>query len=141
MHRIADLIEKNKEDLMAIETTNNGQAFPVANFSVDFAVNTFRYYAGLTLRNQGHINPIDGPFFSYSEQVPVGVCAALLPFNFPFLMAVLKIGPALASGCTMVIKPEEKTPMSTLKLAAICQEAGLPDGVLNVVNGYGEEAG
>jgi aldehyde dehydrogenase (NAD+) len=119
--KMADLIEENQEELISMESTNNGMAWPVAKFAnIGFAVNVYRYYAGLTLKNNGHMNPIDGPFMSYSEDVPVGVCGAIIPFNFPFLMAALKVGPALASGCTIIIKPEEKTPMTALKLAEIC---------------------
>lgn len=140
--RAADIIERDMEHLVRMESSNNGQILPVAQFAnIDFAKNLYRYYSGRTDKSHGHMNPIDGPFLSYSQEVPVGVCAAVLPFNFPFLMAALKVGPALATGCTLVIKPCEKTPMTALKLAAIFQEAGLPDGVLNVVNGDGETTG
>jgi phenylacetaldehyde dehydrogenase len=148
LHRIGDLILENVDELAALETLDNGKPLGVAKAAdVPLAADLFHYMSGWTTKIQGDTIPVSVPympgaeFHAYSLREPVGVVGQIIPWNFPLLMAAWKLGPALATGCTVVMKPAEQTPLSCLRLAEICQEAGLPDGVLNVVPGYGETAG
>ena len=100
-----------------------------------------RYYAGQADKVNGLTIPSDGPCFTYSRKEPVGVCGQIIPWNFPLIMALWKIGPVLATGCTTVLKPAEQTPLTALYLAHLCKEAGVPRGVVNVVTGFGATAG
>lgn len=142
LNKLADLIEKNQEELAALETLDNGKPYNDA-FTVDLplTVKCYRYYAGWADKVQGKTIPVDGDFFCYTRHEPVGVVGQIIPWNFPLLMQAWKWGPALATGCTMVLKPAEQTPITALRVAALAQEAGFPDGVLNVVPGYGPTAG
>lgn len=97
-----------------------------------------RYYAGWADKIHGKTIPLDGPYFCYTRHEPVGVCGQIIPWNFPLLMASWKIGPALATGNTVVLKPAEQTPLTALYVAQLAKEAGLPAGVLNVVPGFGD---
>ena len=114
---------------------------------VPLAVDLFRYMAGWATKIEGSTIPISVPYtpgakyLAYSLREPVGVVGQIIPWNFPLLMAAWKLGPALATGCTVVIKPAEQTPLSCLLLGELVQEAGIPDGVVNIVPGYGETAG
>src|SRR5205814_2180645 len=99
------------------------------------------YYAGWADKIGGETFPVKGPFLTYTLREPAGVVGQIIPWNFPLMMASWKIAPALATGCTVVLKPAEQTPLSALRLAELCLEAGLPEGVLNVVTGFGETAG
>jgi len=108
---------------------------------VPLAVDLFRYMAGWATKIEGSTIPIAGPFLAYTRREPVGVVGQIIPWNFPLLMAAWKVGPALATGCTVVLKPAEQTPLSALRLGELAMEAGLPPGVLNIVTGFGETAG
>ena len=113
---------------------------------VPLAVDLFRYMAGWSTKIEGNTIPISAgggkaKFFAYTRREPIGVVGQIIPWNFPLLMAAWKLGPALATGCTVVLKPAEQTPLSALLLAELIAEAGIPDGVVNVVPGYGETAG
>ena len=114
---------------------------------VPLAADLFHYMAGFATKIHGHTFPVSVPyapgaqFHAYTLKEPIGVVGQIIPWNFPLLMAAWKLGPALATGCTVVLKPAEQTPLSALRLAEIMQEAGLPDGVVNVITGFGESAG
>ncbi len=140
--RAAMLLEKHKEELATLETMNNGK--PIAETmgaDLPLSIETFEYYAGLADKIHGETLPVNGHFFNYTLREPAGVVGQIIPWNFPLLMAAWKLGPALATGCTVVLKPAEQTPLSALRLGEILQEAGLPPGVLNIVTGFGPTAG
>jgi len=142
LYKLADLIEQNKEELARLETLDNGKPLSVAMAAdLPLVIDCYRYYAGWADKIEGKTIPINGPFFCYTRHEPVGVVGQIIPWNFPLLMQAWKLGPALASGCSVVLKPAEQTPLSALRVAELAQEAGLPDGVLNVIPGFGETAG
>jgi acyl-CoA reductase-like NAD-dependent aldehyde dehydrogenase len=140
--RIADLLEKHADEFAQLETLDNGKTiFESRNVDVPGAVDTFRYYAGWPTKIFGETNPSDPSFFNYTLREPVGVCGQIIPWNFPLLMAAWKLGPALACGNTVVLKPAEQTPLSALRLGELLLEAGVPEGVVNIVPGFGPTAG
>jgi aldehyde dehydrogenase (NAD+) len=142
LNMLADKIEKNKEELAALESLDNGKPYQIAlNVDLPLTVKCYRYYAGWADKIHGKTIPIEGPFFCYTRHEPVGVVGQIIPWNFPLLMQAWKWGPALATGCTLVLKPAEQTPLTALRVAALAQEVGFPNGVLNVVPGYGPTAG
>ncbi|KYK57623.1 aldehyde dehydrogenase [Drechmeria coniospora] len=142
MHRLADLVEKNQKILATIETWDNGKPYLVSlNEDVQEVIGCVRYYAGWADKIQGQTIPTTRHKFAYTLKQPVGVCAQIIPWNYPLAMAAWKLGPALATGNTVVLKPAEQTPLSILYLADLVRQAGFPPGVVNVVNGYGGEAG
>src|SRR6202008_1045911 len=142
MHKLADAVEANIDELAALESLDNGQrmATPLAA-DLPLTVKCYRYYGGWADKIHGKTIPVEGDFFCYTRHEPVGVVGQIIPWNFPLLMQAWKWGPALATGCTVVLKPAEQTPLTALRVAALAQEAGIPDGVLNVVPGYGPTAG
>ena len=136
--KLADLIERDKEQLAILESMNNGK--PIAEclaFDIPQVIDTFRYYGGWADKMLGEVNPVGGNYFSYTLREPVGVVGQIIPWNFPLLMAAWKLGPALACGCTSVLKPAEQTPLSALKLGELILEAGIPPGVVNIITGDG----
>jgi phenylacetaldehyde dehydrogenase len=136
--RVADLIEANLEELAVLETQDNGKPIERSRADTAFAAKDFRHFAGAPSRLTGTVVPIDGgAHHVYTVLEPVGVAALVLPWNFPIMTAAHKLAPALAAGCPVVVKPAEQTPLTMLRMAALCQEAGLPDGVLNVLTGDG----
>ncbi|GKS13291.1 aldehyde dehydrogenase family protein [Paenibacillus chitinolyticus] len=142
IYRLADLVEDNLEELAQLETLDNGK--PIAETraaDLPLAVEHLRYFAGWSTKIVGQTIPVSGGYFNYTRHEPVGVVGQIIPWNFPLLMAMWKLGAALASGCTVVLKPAEQTPLSALYLAGLIQEAGFPPGVVNIVPGYGETAG
>ena len=141
--KIADLIEERADDFAQIETLDNGKPLTVARRDdVGGTVRYFRYYAGWPTKIEGSTVPISKPdMFAYTLRQPVGVCAQIIPWNYPLMMAAWKLAPALAAGCTMVLKPAEQTPLSALLLGEVLLEAGVPAGVVNIVTGFGETAG
>ena len=140
--RIMELIDKNREELALLETLDNGKPISeTTNVDLPLVIDCFLYYAGWADKIHGETIPVRGEFFNYTLREPVGVVGQIIPWNFPLLMAAWKIAPALACGNTVVLKPAEQTPLTALRLGEICQEAGLPDGVLNIVQGYGPTAG
>src|SRR5687768_15197043 len=139
--RLADALEARQPELIRIEVLDNGKPIREAQIDIREAIDSFRYYAGWTTKLQGDTLPVRGNVLNYTLREPLGVVGAIIPWNFPFLMAAWKIAPALACGNTVVLKPAEQTPLSALELAVIAREAGLPAGVLNVVTGLGETAG
>jgi aldehyde dehydrogenase (NAD+) len=140
--RIGDLLEQHADELGQIETLNNGKPiFESRQIDVPMAAEVFRYYAGWATKLQGETIPVRGPFLNYTLREPVGVVAAIVPWNFPLLLASWKVAPALAAGNTVVLKPAPWTPLTALRLAELAQQAGLPDGVLNIVTGSTRETG
>ncbi|WP_277183108.1 aldehyde dehydrogenase family protein [Caballeronia sp. BR00000012568055] len=146
--RAADLIEANARELAEIESLDNGKPVTVAQgLDVSMAAHCFRYMAGWATKIEGSTLDASIPyspsnaFFAYTRKEAVGVVGAIIPWNFPLLMASWKLAPALAAGCTVVLKPAEDTPLSALRLAMLLEEAGLPKGVLNIVTGLGRTAG
>jgi aldehyde dehydrogenase (NAD+) len=141
MLKLADLIEKNKERLAVLESMDNGKPIrETMGFDLPQVIETFRYYAGWTDKILGDVNAVSNRFFSYTLKEPAGVVGQIIPWNFPLLMAAWKLGPALATGCTVVLKPAEQTPATVLELGKLICEAGFPSGVVNIVTG-GPEAG
>jgi aldehyde dehydrogenase (NAD+) len=142
LHRLADLIEKHQEELAALESLDNGKPYRDSLAAdLPLTIKCYRYYAGWADKVHGKTIPIEGPYFCYTRHEPVGVVGQIIPWNFPLLMQAWKWGPALAMGCTIVLKPAEQTPLTALRVAKLAQEAGFPDGVINVVPGYGPTAG
>ena len=146
--KIGDLILEHVDELAQLESLDNGKPFLVAQAAdVPLAADLFHYMAGWATKIEGNTINISVPympganFHSYTLREPIGVVGQIIPWNFPLLMAAWKLGPALATGCTVVLKPAEQTPLTALRLAELIAEAGVPDGVVNVVPGYGETAG
>jgi len=140
--KLADLIEQHLEEFAQLESLDNGKPLSVARVAdVPLAVDLFRYMAGWATKIEGNTIPFSPKFHAYTRREPVGVVGQIIPWNFPLLMAAWKLGPALSTGCTVVLKPAEQTPLSALLLAEMVAEAGFPNGVVNVVPGYGETAG
>ena len=146
--RLADLLESNREEFAQLESLDNGKPLTIARAAdIPLAVDLFRYMAGWATKIEGSTIPISVPylpgaqFLAYTLREPVGVVGQIIPWNFPLLMAAWKLGPALAVGCTVVVKPAEQTPLSALRLGELIMEAGFPEGVVNIVPGYGETAG
>jgi phenylacetaldehyde dehydrogenase len=145
--KLGDLLEQNLEEFAELEMLDNGKPLKIARIAdVPLAVDLFRYMAGWATKIEGNTIPISAgggsaKFLAYTLREPVGVVGQIIPWNFPLLMAAWKLGPALAAGCTVVIKPAEQTPLTCLRLGELVQEAGFPNGVVNIVPGYGETAG
>ncbi len=146
--KLADLIEKHTQELAELEALNNGKPLLIAKVvDVPLAVELFRYMAGWATKIEGSTIPLSiaytpgVSYHAYTVREPVGVVGQIIPWNFPILMAAWKLGPALAAGCSVILKPAEQTPLSALLLGELIQEAGFPEGVVNIVPGYGETAG
>ncbi len=142
--KLADLIEKNLEEFAELESLDNGKPAAVARVAdVPLTVDIFRYMGGWATKLTGSTIPLSmpGEYLSYTLREPVGVVGQIIPWNFPLLMAAWKLAPALAAGCTVVLKAAEQTPLSALRLGELIQEAGFPAGVVNILAGYGETAG
>lgn len=143
--KLADLLESHLDEFAQIESLDNGKPLAVARVAdVPLAVDLLRYMAGWSTKIDGHTlstSQLGAEFFAYTLREPIGVIGQIIPWNFPLLMAAWKLGPALATGCTVVLKPAEQTPLSALRLGELIEEAGFPPGVVNIVTGYGETAG
>ncbi len=139
MRALADAIEAHGQELAEIESLDNGKPVGLARFvDVSATVGHIRYFAGWPTKIEGGVLPVSAPnMLCYTRREPVGVCAQIVPWNFPLMMAAWKIGPALAAGCTIVLKPAEQTPLSALRLGELALEVGFPPGVLNVLTGDG----
>lgn len=141
LNKLADLFDRDINYLASLETLNNGKVFADAYLDVFISAKTFRYFAGAADKICGQTIPADGNKLVYTLYEPVGVCGAITPWNYPILMAAVKIAPCLAMGNTLVLKPAEQTPLTALAIAALVREAGFPKGVFNVVPGFGPTAG
>merc|ERR1712088_123575 len=142
LNRLADLIERDRLYLASLESLDNGKPFNDAfNIDLGLTIKCFRYYAGWADKIHGKTIPVAGNFFTYTRHEPIGVCGQIIPWNFPLLMQAWKLGPALATGNTVVMKLAEQTPLTGLYIAELIKEAGFPAGVVNIVPGYGPTAG
>jgi aldehyde dehydrogenase (NAD+) len=142
IYKLADLMEEHKDELAQLETLDNGKPIQeTLNADVPLAIEHMRYYAGWATKIVGQTIPVSGNYFNYTRHEAVGVVGQIIPWNFPLLMAMWKLGAALATGCTVVLKPAEQTPLSVLYLAELIEEVGFPKGVVNIVPGFGEPAG
>lgn len=142
IYKLADLIEQNAEELAQLESLDNGKPIRETRAAdIPLTIEHFRYFAGWATKITGQTIPVAGKFFNYTRHEPVGVIGQIIPWNFPLLMAAWKLGAALATGCAVVLKPAEQTPLSALYLARLIEEAGFPNGVVNIVPGFGEVAG
>jgi phenylacetaldehyde dehydrogenase len=143
LHRLGDLLEAHREELAQLESLDNGKPLTVARVAdIPLAVDLFHYMSGWATKIEGNTIPLSaGKYFAYTLREPIGVVGQIIPWNFPLLMAAWKLGPALAAGCTVILKPAEQTPLSALRLGELICEAGFPKGVVNIVPGYGETAG
>jgi len=142
LYALADRIEAEIDELAALETLDNGKPIGESRqLDLPLVLDCLRYYAGAADKIHGETIPVRGNHFTYTRREPTGVVGQIIPWNFPMLMVAWKWGPALAAGCTIVIKPAEQTPLSCLRLASLAQKVGFPDGVINVVPGFGPTAG
>jgi acyl-CoA reductase-like NAD-dependent aldehyde dehydrogenase len=142
VRRLADLLWQRREEFALVESLENGKTFREAiRGDVAPGAACLAYFSEWPVRILGEVLPVDGPFHTYVVKEPVGVVGAIVPWNYPTSLMCWKLGPALAAGCTVVLKPSELTPLTALKLAELSQEAGFPEGVLNVVPGLGDAAG
>jgi aldehyde dehydrogenase (NAD+) len=141
LFKLADAVEKEASELAALESLNCGKTIRDSLGDMQGVANTLRYYAGWADKIEGRTVPVRGGFLSYTLRQPVGVVGQIIPWNFPLLMLAWKWGPALACGNTVVMKPAEQSPLTALRAAALAQEVGFPDGVINMIPGYGETAG
>lgn len=139
--KIADAIDAHQDELAAIETIDNGLPITMAHRLIEGAANVFRYYAGWATKIYGETNPSSPDLLNYTLREPVGVCAAIIPWNGPLGSLAWKIAPALACGNTIVVKPAEQTPLSAIRFGEILLECDLPPGIVNIVTGFGETAG
>ena len=141
--KIAELLERDFDAFVRLETIDNGKPLAFSRGDVTLAIDMFRYMAGWATKIRGETTPLSlgFPHLSYTTREPVGVAAQIVPWNFPLLMAVWKLAPALAAGCSVVLKSAEQTPLSAFKLAELFEEAGFPAGSVNILSGFGETAG
>lgn len=141
LFKLGELIKRHVPELSQLEALDSGKPIALASGEIWAAGEAFRYFSGWPTKVFGETNPTDDKMFVYSLREPVGVCAGIIPWNFPLIMAAWKVAPALAFGNTVVLKPAEQTPLTALRLGQLALEAGVPEGVVNVVSGFGEEAG
>jgi aldehyde dehydrogenase (NAD+)/betaine-aldehyde dehydrogenase len=141
LHALADAIAANREELAELESRNVGKAISSVKAEVAGAAENFRFFASALGTIGGRSNPVGGSLLSYTLKEPVGVCGQIVPWNYPLLMAVWKLSPALAAGCSVVLKPDPQTPLSALRVAELASEVGFPAGAINVVPGDGPGAG
>ena len=141
LHALADAIHANRKELAELEARNVGKAIANAKAEVSTAVENFRFFAGSLASIAGRSHPIGGSILFYSLKEPVGVCAQIVPWNYPIMLAAWKLSPALAAGCTVVLKPDPATPLTALRLGELAAEVGIPPGVVNVVPGDGPTTG
>jgi len=141
LYRLADLVEKNKDSLAILESYNSGKLIGDSHGDIQLAINSLRYYAGWADKIEGSTIPVRGSYLAYTLRQPVGVVGQIIPWNFPIMMLAWKWGPALACGNTIVMKPSEQTPLTAIRMAELALEAGFPEGVINIVNGFGRTAG
>jgi betaine-aldehyde dehydrogenase len=141
LFKLAEKIRKEAAVLAELECRNTGKPIVEAEFDINDVATCFEYYGGLATKVVGHVNPVPDNALSLSLREPVGVAGQIIPWNYPLLMAAWKLAPALAAGCTCVLKPAEQTPLTALEMANWLEECGVPPGVVNIITGYGESAG
>jgi len=141
LFKLAEKIRQNAASLAEIEARNTGKPIVEAEFDIADVATCFEYYGGLATKVQGQVNPVPANALSFTLREPVGVAGQIIPWNYPLLMAAWKLAPALAAGCTCVLKPAEQTPLTALEFANYLSDAGVPPGVVNIINGFGENTG
>jgi betaine-aldehyde dehydrogenase len=141
LFRLAELVRKESAKLAEIESRNTGKPIVEAEYDIADVATCFEYYGGLATKIVGHVNPVPDNALSLSLREPIGVAAQIIPWNYPLVMAAWKLAPAIAAGCTCILKPAEQTPLTALEFAHFLTEAGLPPGVVNVITGFGESVG
>lgn len=141
LFRLADRVRKESAHLAELEARNSGKPIVEAEFDINDVATCFEYYGGLATKVLGHVNPVPDNALSFTLREPIGVAAQIIPWNYPLLMAAWKLAPALAAGCTCILKPAEQTPLTALEFADFLADAGLPPGVVNIITGFGETAG
>jgi len=141
LFKLAERVRQNAAQLAELECRNTGKPIVEAEFDIADVATCFEYYGGLATKVTGSVNPVPANALSFTIREPVGVAGQIIPWNYPLLMAAWKLAPSVAAGCTCVLKPAEQTPLTALEFANWFEEVGLPPGVVNIVNGYGESAG
>src|SRR3954462_9861571 len=141
LHALGDAIAANRKELGELESRNVGKAISSVKAEVGGAAENFRFFASVVGLIAGRSNPVGGSLLTYSLKEPVGVCAQIVPWNYPLLMSVWKLSPALAAGCSVVLKPDPQTPLSVLRVAELATEVGFPPGTINIVPGDGPTTG
>ncbi|MFC4767764.1 aldehyde dehydrogenase family protein [Effusibacillus consociatus] len=141
LNKIAGIMTERFEELVRAEVLNSGKTVDAAKGQIMQAIEDFEFYAAAAMTLGGETKPVPNGFFNYTVKEPIGVCGQIIPWNYPLMMAAWKIAPALAAGCTVVLKPASPTPITAYMLAEICHEAGVPAGVVNVITGSGSEIG
>lgn len=141
LNKIAELLRGRFNELVQLEVLNSGKTVDAAKGQITQAIEDFEFYAAAAITQGGQVNQVPNGFFNYTVKEPVGVCGQIIPWNYPFMMAAWKVAPALAAGCTVVLKPASFTPITAYALAEVCHEAGVPEGVVNVLTGSGSEIG
>jgi aldehyde dehydrogenase (NAD+) len=141
LNKIASIMRSRFNELVELEILDTGKALSAAQGQVMQAIEDFEFYASAIVGHRGAVNNMPGAFHNFTEKEPVGVCAQIIPWNYPLMMAAWKIAPAIAAGCSVVVKPASLTPLTCIVLVEICHEAGVPEGVVNVVTGSGSEVG
>jgi betaine-aldehyde dehydrogenase len=141
LFRLAERVRKESAKLAELESRNSGKPIVEAEYDIADVATCFEYYGGLATKVLGHVNPVPDNALSLSLREPIGVAAQIIPWNYPLLMAAWKLAPALAAGCTCVLKPAEQTPLTALEFASYLADAGVPPGVVNIITGFGETAG
>src|SRR6184192_1228247 len=141
LFRLAEKIRQNAAQLAELEARNCGKPIVEAEYDINDVATCFEYYGGLATKILGYVNPVPDNAVSLSLKEPVGVAGQIIPWNYPLMMAAWKLAPALAAGCTCVLKPAEQTPLTVLEIAHWFEEVDLPPGVVNIVTGFGETAG
>jgi betaine-aldehyde dehydrogenase len=141
LFKLAEKIRQNSAALAELECRNTGKPIVEAEYDIVDVATCFEYYGGLATKVTGHVNPVPANALSFTMREPVGVAGQIIPWNYPLLMAAWKLAPAIAAGCTCILKPAEQTPLTALELANYFEEAGLPPGVVNIINGLGETTG
>src|SRR5437899_11802146 len=141
LFKLAEKIRQNAAHLAELEARNSGKPIVEAEYDIADVATCFEYYAGLANKVLGHVNPVPANALSFTLREPVGVAGQIIPWNYPLVMASWKLAPAIAAGCTCVLKPAEQTPLTMMEVANWFEELGLPPGVINIVNGFGETTG
>ncbi|MFC5589915.1 aldehyde dehydrogenase family protein [Sporosarcina soli] len=141
LNKIAEIMRSRFKELVELEVLNTGKTVDAAQGQINQAIEDFEFYAGAIVGHRGVVNNLPGQFQNYTEKEPVGVCAQIIPWNYPLMMAAWKIAPAIAVGCSIVVKPASLTPLTAIVLGEICLEAGVPAGVVNIVPGSGADVG
>ncbi|MED4018588.1 aldehyde dehydrogenase family protein [Sutcliffiella cohnii] len=141
LNKIAAIMRSRFNEIVELEILDTGKSLTAAQGQVMQAIEDFEFYAGAIVGHRGSVNNVPGQFQNVSEKEPVGVCAQIIPWNYPLMMAAWKVAPAIAAGCSVIVKPATLTPLTAILLGEICIEAGVPEGVVNVIPGSGSEVG